>query len=219
MKVVSFSLWGSNPKYCVGAVKNAELLSKVYPGWEGWFYCGTDVPQHIIRQLEELNARIIMVNEPNDWAASLWRFKAISDSKVDVMISRDADSRINKREAEAVEEWMQSNKMFHIMRDHPAHAIEIMAGMWGVKAPLLRNMNKLIDDYTRMGDFWQVDQNFLKEIVYPIVKDHSMVHDPFFERKPFPSSRNDYEFVGDVFDHEDRRHPEYWKDIKKTGIK
>jgi hypothetical protein len=27
-----------------------------------------------------------------------------------------------------------------------------------------------------------------------------LVHDPFFEKKPFPSKRVNYEFVGQVFD-------------------
>ena len=28
-KIISFSLWGNNPKYCVGAIKNAELQKNI----------------------------------------------------------------------------------------------------------------------------------------------------------------------------------------------
>ena len=42
----------------------------------------------------------------------------------------------------------------------------------------------------------------------------SIVHDPFFEKKPFPTARKNYEFVGDVFDENEVRHSEYWKNIQ-----
>jgi hypothetical protein len=29
---IAFSLWGENPKYLVGAVRNAELAPLLYPG-------------------------------------------------------------------------------------------------------------------------------------------------------------------------------------------
>ena len=38
----------------------------------------------------------------------------------------------SQRERDAVDEWIASNKTFHIMRDHIWHdGIEILAGMWG----------------------------------------------------------------------------------------
>ncbi len=43
------------------------------------------------------------------------------DEMVDTLMSRDSDSAITFREEEAVGEWLDSNKSFHIMRDHPAH--------------------------------------------------------------------------------------------------
>lgn len=216
MKVISYSLWGSSPKYCVGAIKNAELAKSIYPGWTARFYVGTSVPTDTKVSLERQGAEVIEMKEPGDWTSMFWRFEAASDSKVDVMLSRDADSRINLREAEAVDVWMKSDAQFHIMRDHPAHATEILGGMWGVKSPLLRDMTELLREYKRKGNFWQVDQNFLREVVYNRVRNISMVHDPYFEKKPFPTKRVDYEFVGDVFDENDIRHPQYWLDVKST---
>jgi hypothetical protein len=60
----------------------------------------------------------------------------------------------------------------------------------------------MIDDYIK-GNFWQVDQNFLREKIYPIVKNNSLVHDEFFEKKPFPKPRIDRTFVGQAFDNND----------------
>lgn len=198
-KIIAFSLWGNNPKYTIGAIKNAILAKEHYPGWVARFYVGADVDEAIITALKENNAEVVVMVTTGNWTGMFWRFLPAADVNVEVMISRDADSRLSKRESEAVDEWMKSNMMFHIMRDHPHHNAPILGGMWGVKAPLLRNIDKMMNDYDK-GNFWQVDQNFLREIVYPLVANTSHIHDDFFEMKRWPSPRNGLEFVGQVFD-------------------
>ena len=212
-KVVSFCLWGNNPKYCVGAIKNAKLVKNFYPGWECWVYCGTSVPQETLKSLKDEGANVILRKEEGDWTGMFWRFEPISNPEVEIMISRDTDSRISQREVDAVNDWLKSGKLFHVMRDHPAHAIEILGGMWGARKPILGDMVHLINAYTK-GNFWQVDQNFLKEVVWPRVSYTTCTHDEFFMKMPFPTKRKENEFVGDVFDENDNRHPEYFKSIK-----
>ena len=48
-------------------------------------------------------------------------------------MSRDLDSRLNEREQAAVQEWLNSNKEFHFMRDHPQHGTTILGCGWGCK--------------------------------------------------------------------------------------
>jgi len=212
-KIISFSLWGDNPKYTVGAIKNAELIDTIYPGWIGRFYCGKSVPIDIIEILKTYtNVEVIEMGENGDWSGMFWRFYACEDS--DVMISRDTDSRLNLREKNAVDEWLNSDKDFHIMRDHPYHNALILGGMWGVKNGILKNIVDLIKNYNK-GDFWQVDQNFLSEQIYPIVVNSSFVHDSCHKinswSKNFSIERIDQEFVGDVFDEYNQRHSQYYK--------
>lgn len=214
-KVISFSLWGDNPKYTIGAIKNAELIDTIYPGWIGRFYCGKSVPIDIIEILKTYtNVEVIEMEENGDWSGMFWRFYACEDS--DVMISRDTDSRLNLREKNAVDEWLNSDKDFHIMRDHPYHNALILGGMWGVRNGILKNIVDLIKNYNK-GDFWQVDQNFLREKIYPLVVNHSFVHDSYLNynsnSKKFPSERINKEFIGDVFDENEKRHPEYYLKI------
>jgi len=212
-KIISFSLWGDNPKYTIGAIKNAELIDTIYPGWIGRFYCGKSVPINIIDILKTYtNVEVIEMEEIGDWSGMFWRFYACEDS--DVMISRDTDSRLNLREKNAVDEWLNSDKDFHIMRDHPYHNVLILGGMWGVRNGILKNIVDLIKNYNK-GDFWQVDQNFLSEQIYPIVVNTSFVHDSYHNINPwsknFSIERINQEFVGDVFDEHNQRHPKYFK--------
>ena len=209
-KIISFSLWGENPVYNAGAIRNAELAKEIYPGWVCRYYLGKSAPLTTIQELGRFNnTEIFVMNEPGDWRGMFWRFYPASDLNVDVMLSRDTDSRLNLREKAAVDEWLTGDKDFHIMRDHPQHATEIMGGMWGVRNGLLPDMVNMINDYVK-GDFWQVDQNFLRERVYPLVKKNTMVHDEYFEKKPFPVSREKDRFIGQAFDENDKLlHPEH----------
>ena len=202
-KVISFSLWGDDPKYCVGAIKNADLAIQFYPGWICRFHVGTSTPIKYVNQLRSKNnVEVIERQEEGNWEGMFWRFLDASDLSVEVMISRDTDSRLDEREAAAVNEWLQSGKKFHIMRDHPFHKTEILGGMWGVRNHFLADMKHLITDYTK-GNYWQVDQNFLREIIYPIIKSNCMVHDEFFEKSPFPTKRKKGYFVGQAFNADD----------------
>ena len=73
----------------------------------------------------------------------IWRFFPLLDPQVSHYASRDLDSRLNPREAAAVAEWLASEQAFHFMRDHPAHAIEILGSGWGVR------MQQLERDFAR----------------------------------------------------------------------
>jgi hypothetical protein len=206
-KIIAFSLWGDNPKYTIGAIKNANLTNEIYSGWTSRFYCGQSTPEEIINQLKNIdNCEVAMMNEDGNWTGMFWRFLPAGESDVDVMLSRDCDSRLNLREKAAVDEFMKSYKTFHIMRDHPWHTTEILGGMWGVKYPTLRKMKGMIDEYIK-GDFWQVDQNFLRTKIYPLVVKDSLVHDEFFRyntnARPFPIKREGQQFVGEAFDEND----------------
>jgi hypothetical protein len=53
--------------------------------------------------------------------------------QVDAYVSRDLDSRLNAREISAVNEWIDSDKDFHFMRDHPYHGTTILGSGWGCK--------------------------------------------------------------------------------------
>ena len=48
-------------------------------------------------------------------------------------LCRDLDSRFSKREAAAVEEWLQSGRAIHSMRDHPAHTTPLLGAAWGAR--------------------------------------------------------------------------------------
>ena len=145
MKVISFCLWGDKPMYNVGAIRNAQLISQIYPDWEGWFYISSSVPEETIKKLESFDqVKVISAGSESNWSSMLWRTLPVTiDSGVEIMISRDTDCRLNLREKKAVDEWLDSGKPFHLMRDHPYHTVPIMGGMWGCRVlPTLRILSE-----------------------------------------------------------------------------
>jgi len=104
-KIISYSLWGTNPRYTIGAIRNAELAKVIYPDWLCRFYTGDDVPKNITDHLLALDAEVIDMNGTG-WNGMFWRFLAADSDNI--IISRDTDSRLNQREKFAVDEWLNS---------------------------------------------------------------------------------------------------------------
>ena len=204
-KVISYSLWGSDPKYTVGAIKNAELANKIYPGWICRFYCANDVPNPIMFQLEDkVNTEVIQVDEIGSWKFATQRFLAIDDDEVEIVVSRDTDSRLSKREQQAVAEWIKSSKLLHIMKDHPFHGgFPILAGMWGLKTSGFKgSVRTLLEKYNNVEQY-HYDQIFLKNYIWPLYDQNFIAHDEFFLKQPFPSKREGLNYVGKPFNADD----------------
>jgi len=219
VKIISFSVWGSNPKYTIGAVRNAELAERIYPEWVCRFYIARTVPDDIVKLIEAMdNTQVVRMNTDGDWTSMFWRFEPAGEDDVSVMVSRDTDSRISHREKEAVDEWIKSDKGFHIMRDHPWHKYPVLGGMWGVKRGILPQMNKLISEFSQTDEYG-TDYWFFGRKVYPLITDNVMVHDPFFEEKPFPSKRIGSNFVGQVYDENEHTVKEHQEALKEALAK
>ena len=222
--VVAYSLWGDHPMYWKGALRNIELVNKLYPGFIARFYIDKNSRQDLIDSIKGENVEVVLVNSKDSFHGMFWRFWASEDSDVDVFLSRDCDSRISEREVLAVEEWLKSDKDFHIMRDHPYHTVPILGGMWGCRNGILRDIkiSKQIEHWNKFGRKG-IDQDFLGQVIYPYIRNKSMEHSEFGLRfggeiRPFPSQRQNYEYVGDIFDENDVRHPDLWKFIQQSLI-
>jgi len=185
-KVISFSLWGTQRMYLTGAVKNAELREKIYPGWKMRFY--TDVrmlgtPE--VRRIIELGCDVLERPACDSYMGLFWRMEIGYDNEVDRFIIRDTDSRINVREAAAVKEWEQTGFPLHLMRDHwHWHNVYIMGGMWGAVKNWWPEYKHNLDHYVQNccvekpgKGFWGNDQNFLHQQVWPRFRLNHLCHD------------------------------------------
>ena len=184
-KIVSFSFYG-NPnstqgkerKYFQGIQLNLAEMPKIYDDWVLRVYYDLEPDHHLMKDMCEMacsnpNIDLCYVKELPGLSkvfAMNWRFMPMLDPQVSHMVSRDLDSLITQREKDAVEEWLDSDKAFHFMRDHPAHSIEVLGSGWGIRmSPLERTfidsafMRAVKDPiFWAPRDAYGPDQGFLK---------------------------------------------------------
>jgi hypothetical protein len=202
-KIVSFSLFGYEEHYRRGAIENLALQPTVYPGWKCRFYVSSEIPGRLLDQLIEGGGEVVVKRRRHRDDGRFWRFLPAAEESVEALIVRDTDSRLNLREKAAVEEWLQSGKAFHIMRDHPDHKALIPAGMWGCRGGAIPQMATLIDDWQDFDGKWR-DQDFLARRIYPLIADDCFIHTDLVRFvgetvHPFPTKRIEQEFVGESF--------------------
>lgn len=220
MKYVSFSLWGDKQIYNIGAIRNAELISEVYPDWKMVVFYDDSVPINTIEELEKLNVKTVKIFD-NSIYGMFWRFYVLDFPDYEYAIFRDADSRISLRESLAVKEWIESGKTLHVMRDHPYHKIPagnnqlgILGGMWGIKKTSVSIIDMLDNNEIVKKHKYGNDQTFLKSI-YDIFHNDKFTHDEFFEKYPFPIKRENDRFIGERIDEFDKPINEDYKLLHK----
>jgi hypothetical protein len=203
MILVSFSLYGKNPKYLVGALRNAETIQGFGPEWQSVFYLGPEIPEEIETELLSHGAKVRNWDQSWHKNGMFWRFTAIQEFNYNYLIFRDVDSRISDRELKALDQWFVSGKTIHVMRDHPHHNALILGGMWGVTCEV-KNLEIAWENAEKYGVEHGEDQNFLDREVYSKLKKSMHLNDAFFsvphKKFDFPSSRIGSGYVGETID-------------------
>jgi hypothetical protein len=187
--VIAFSLWGNKERYLVGAQRNALAVPLIYEGWCARFYLDDSVPAAVRERLIQLGADLVpMPRAKTAFSGLFWRFLVADDPEVDRCLIRDADSIINVQERVAVDEWVASGRHFHVMRDFWTHTGLMLAGLWGgvrgalpplgpqIAAFLASEASRDAREYPERT----LDQRFLREMVWPIVRQSAHVHDSIF---------------------------------------
>jgi hypothetical protein len=232
-RIVSFSLYGRDEFYYTKLQKLTELVKEFYPGWIIRIYHDDTIDKSVKCELEclatgnidfcsinkmvlNLDPEMMLTLDAYYVHAMKWRWLPIGDSFVDVFTSRDADSVILKREVDSVNEWLNSSKFCHIMRDNPEHFTKMLGGMIGFYNQRDRSVanhifSLIIDrrssaEYNANGNSpKRNDQEFLAKYVYPLVEGNSIVHDSYLCKwfpgsRPWPSRRVGNCFVGSPSD-------------------
>ena len=206
--VIAFSLWGDNRRYLDGAVRNARLAPDMYPGWRCRFYHDDSVPSDVLTELATNQAELFPMSKPQRFYDGLfWRFHVCNDVSVERFLVRDCDSVFTVKERVAVDAWLHSNHYFHVMRDWHTHCDLVLAGMWGGVGNVLPSVGELLAQYAIKGlPVRTIDQRFLREQLWPTIKQSCLVHDSVFampDSVPFPMFGHlpEGRHIGEVYTH------------------
>jgi hypothetical protein len=201
MKAISYSIFKADCQpfefmaYMRGLYFNARMNKLIYPEWQTMAFVSSEVLEKYYNFFVGLKMVHIFESDNNDplCKGMLRRMEPVflsidpSDGFHDTIthvICRDADAITTYKEAQAVQEWIDSGLGFHGITDNPAHGLPMMGGMVGFKVdhfkqtfPEWTSFEQMIKghDLSQRGS----DQDFMMKKIYPKAKDNMMGH--FFD--------------------------------------
>ena len=190
-RVIAMSLYGSNTRYTYGAIRNAQLLSVHFPGWnlrlyvpdpEGEWPKEVLVSDRVLSRLKLLGADIVYVHSNLQISPQFFHLLVADNSSVNYFIIRNADYQLSDRDMVVVDDWLSAGFIFHCIRDHPNHATQsIVNGLWGGKQTeivklLGQSMLKILLSFLQKEQGGTMSK-FLNNVLWPIVKDYCYCHD------------------------------------------
>ena len=178
MNVFSFCLYGPyNPRYYPCMLENIQLIRRHFPDWYIFIYLGSDVTSEFIVKLQTPHV-ILHFTGKTGIENMIERFYAIDDPSVDLMVVRDADSRVHWRDRWAIMDFVNSPFVAHTIRDHKEHSASLMGGLWALRKSAGVNIRKEYEEYRLNPEDRGIalDQNFLSCRIYPKVCDKLLVH-------------------------------------------
>jgi len=203
MKAFSFCLYNPpKPLYYTGLLENIRMIKTYYPDWCVYVYIGNDVPESFVYTLIAVDVRVRYTNETGS-INMIYRFLAIEEPDVELMMVRDADSRIHWKDRWAINEFVNSPKLAHTIRDQTMHTIPMLGGLWGLKksanVPIGLCFNHYKTEQLIIGNAGK-DQTFLNTYIWPRVKHTLLAHSSVnytagpeeLVTFPFPWSNDNY---------------------------
>lgn len=175
----SFCLYGGeNPRYYPGMLENIELIDKYFPDWKVYVYYAPDVTTEMVAKLSSHKNTVLRPTGERGAINMIHRFYAIDEPDVELMMVRDADSRVHWKDRWAIREFLLSDYKAHTIRDNKEHTSKMMGGLWGIrKSTGIRMQTEYLQykDNAVKGELGH-DQDFLNECIYPKVRSVLLVH-------------------------------------------
>jgi hypothetical protein len=167
MKYISYTLFGTQPKYYIGAEKNIELNKKLLPDWVTVIYYNEkNILDGWVEKLSSLGAEMRNIT---DFSFSdkdtihypyFWRFFSFLNDGISIV--RDLDSRVSDREVEYINRWLNSECDYFIIRDHPWHS-PVPSGLFGIKSKIKEFEDHFINFINTSDLRWGTDQEILHQ--------------------------------------------------------
>lgn len=176
-KIISVSLFGTNPIYFDGAMRMKRDLPKVFPGWELRIYMHYKVDPEIINKFLKTGAQVFIVKQDNVTPSdcTFWRFLAAGDDVI--FLSRDVDYILNGYDYWMAERWIEAGTTKfckYIFYDHSKFFYGVglkmignnlfHAGRWGGRDRCVPDILMRINKFKKRRH-WHSDEVFLQTII------------------------------------------------------
>ncbi|XP_064091450.1 uncharacterized protein LOC135205083 [Macrobrachium nipponense] len=211
--VVSLSIDHVTPKELAALNRTVQQVNSVYKGWQVRIYTPSANHSHpdlcaLVCSNPNLDLCDVRgMSKPLDASVQQgrtgWRWAVLGDPLISVWLVRYQDQAILEREAHAVTQFINSDKCWHVMKDHTSHANAALGSgllggktSWGLRR-LSRIRRKLTSEVHTVSD----EETVLEDTLLPLMGHDVMTHDSItcqksIESVPFPSQRQPGQWVG-----------------------
>lgn len=204
--ILSFTLFGNQPKYYIGAEKNLMEAETLLPGWEvRIYYSRNNILDGYEQKLRSLGANMVEISDlkigerRSSEFPYFWRFLAfLEDTPV---LVRDLDSRLSNREIKYIENWIASGKDYFIIRDHPWHS-PVPAGLFGIRRKIENFQTHFAKFVNEENLNWGSDQTILQRYMDK-VDSHNVYYCGYDDKTNYISRDNKNFFIGMQVDEND----------------
>jgi len=214
-KVLTYTLFGNPSNSWVdylGLVGSEALDSYFYRDWMVRVYHNTTLPVESTSALLYHHPNIVFCDtrelkelQTTEFRSKVdWKLHLTGDPTVDVMCFRDIASPLLQRELDAMEQWIELRRVFHVFRDHPQHDKLLNNGLFCVNMQLDRKLATHVQRLARPRSSKISDAEF-ESVVWNAVRHNITQHDSYRCNSdeyreghvPFPSARGkSSEYVG-----------------------
>lgn len=176
--------------YYYGLLQNIAIVREYFPDFSVYVYRGVCDPSWTLEGVH--------VMETGATGPINMFHRILPLTFADIGFIRDADSRITERDRWCINEFLKSDKSYHIIRDHALHRSRIMGGLFGWKKPMTLSIPFGVQA------LYGADEAFLRDSVYPLILQDTLIHTNIsaFEREqtnPIELPQKDaYDFIGNV---------------------
>ena len=179
--------------YAKSIKRNSDIYRNFIKGSEMIVYHDDSVPKSVISYLLNNNITLKSQARSNRWEGTLWRFKELLNcNKNTIVILQDADSALD------IENGLIKKLILRLCDNVYGGVIHhglvstnklvkndkwIMAGQSIFNMEINININDLIPSFLAKNREYDADELFLKEHIWPIIKDDIMIN---IERRALP---------------------------------
>ena len=219
-RVFSYCVFGNQPKYCLGMVKNLDQIKKLFPNYETWITIGNDVPQSYIDIYSSYKNVKLTRYDINSIRITAYRLFPLDNPLVEILFTRDADSRFSERDIWCMNQFIKSDCKIYTVRDHSWQQSHIQMGQSGFRnlgdIDIQTGHCKFTRKHSNNIDYYSNDQVFATEYIYMKYLHSILVFSEYIQfpgenlRKIEIDRKNNFDFCGNVsLFNEDMT--EYWE--------
>jgi hypothetical protein len=179
-KAVSFCLYGTSKLYIEKFFINFQLYKKYFFDYDIILHADIRLKDILHEYSISNNIIIHYLVQKSDSDGMFWRFNPILNNTYDVILIRDIDYTPSDFELSLINDFINSNSLFHIIRSDFNHKMPIMGGLFGIKKKLYQ---EFINGYNEWGKNYNLDnikynddQLFLANFIYDKIYKASLIH-------------------------------------------